>query len=96
MGIRDRPTAPRSPWQNGYCERLIGSAGTQVREMAEHAQDSEAQMKSISSQNGDIGTSTTSIRGAATTLWFVPKDHWSKATWSELENGNSLDMQTNC
>jgi transposase InsO family protein len=25
MGIGDRPTAPRSPWQNGYCERLIGS-----------------------------------------------------------------------
>jgi transposase InsO family protein len=25
MGIRDRPTAPRSPWQNGFCERLIGS-----------------------------------------------------------------------
>ena len=25
MGIRDRPTAPRSPWQNGDCERLIGS-----------------------------------------------------------------------
>jgi transposase InsO family protein len=25
MGIRDRPTAPRSPWQNGYAERLIGS-----------------------------------------------------------------------
>ena len=25
MGIRDRPVAPRSPWQNGYCERLIGS-----------------------------------------------------------------------
>jgi hypothetical protein len=24
MGIRDRPTAPRSPWQNGFCERLIG------------------------------------------------------------------------
>jgi len=23
--IRDRPTAPRSPWQNGYCERAIGS-----------------------------------------------------------------------
>ena len=27
MGIRDRPTAPRSPWQNGYAERLIGSIG---------------------------------------------------------------------
>ena len=24
-GIRDHPTAPRSPWQNGYIERLIGS-----------------------------------------------------------------------
>jgi transposase InsO family protein len=25
MGIRDRPTAPASPWQNGVVERLIGS-----------------------------------------------------------------------
>jgi transposase InsO family protein len=25
MGIRDRPTSPRSPWQNGHAERLIGS-----------------------------------------------------------------------
>ena len=25
MSIRDGPTAPRSPWQNGYVERLIGS-----------------------------------------------------------------------
>jgi hypothetical protein len=25
MGIRDRPTASRSPWQNGHTERLIGS-----------------------------------------------------------------------
>jgi transposase InsO family protein len=25
MGIRDKPTAPVSPWQNGYAERLIGS-----------------------------------------------------------------------
>jgi hypothetical protein len=25
MGIRDRPTAAQSPWQNGYCERAIGS-----------------------------------------------------------------------
>jgi transposase InsO family protein len=25
MGIRDHPTAPRSPWQNGHVERLIGS-----------------------------------------------------------------------
>src|SRR5690242_6816389 len=25
MGIRDHPTAPRSPWQNAYAERLVGS-----------------------------------------------------------------------
>src|SRR5258708_6226210 len=25
MGIRDQPTSPRFPWQNGYAERLIGS-----------------------------------------------------------------------
>src|SRR3981189_1565232 len=25
MGIRDHPTAPQSPWQNGHAERLIGS-----------------------------------------------------------------------
>jgi transposase InsO family protein len=25
MGIRDLPIAPRSPWQNGHAERLIGS-----------------------------------------------------------------------
>jgi transposase InsO family protein len=25
MGIRDRPTAPASPWQNSFAERLIGS-----------------------------------------------------------------------
>jgi hypothetical protein len=25
MGIRDRPIAPTSPWQNGFAERLIGS-----------------------------------------------------------------------
>ena len=25
MGIRDKPTTPASPWQNGFAERLIGS-----------------------------------------------------------------------
>ncbi len=25
MGIRDHPVVPRSPWQNGHVERLIGS-----------------------------------------------------------------------
>jgi hypothetical protein len=34
MGIRDRPTAPRSPWQNGCAERVIGSIR---RECLDHA-----------------------------------------------------------
>ncbi len=25
MGIRDKPTAPAAPWQDGFAERLIGS-----------------------------------------------------------------------
>ena len=25
LGIRDKPIAPGSPWQNGFAERLIGS-----------------------------------------------------------------------
>jgi transposase InsO family protein len=33
MGIRDHPVAARSPWQNGYLERLIGSIG---RECLDH------------------------------------------------------------
>jgi transposase InsO family protein len=33
MGIRDKPIAPRSPWQNGFAERLIGSIR---RECLEH------------------------------------------------------------
>jgi transposase InsO family protein len=34
MGIRDRPIAPRSPWQNPYVERLIG---TLRRDCLDHA-----------------------------------------------------------
>jgi transposase InsO family protein len=34
MGIRDRPIAPRSPWQNGHAERLIGSLRGNVLTMS--------------------------------------------------------------
>ena len=37
MGIRDRPTAPRSPWQNGHAERLIGSMPIGAHELGSHA-----------------------------------------------------------
>ena len=33
MGIRDKPIAPASPWQNGFVERLIGSIR---REFVDH------------------------------------------------------------
>ena len=33
MGIRDQPIAPRSPWQNGFAERLIGAIR---REWSDH------------------------------------------------------------
>ncbi len=33
MGIRDKPIAAASPWQNAFAERLIGSIG---RECVDH------------------------------------------------------------
>jgi transposase InsO family protein len=33
MGIRDRPTTPKSPWQNAYVERMLGSIR---RELLDH------------------------------------------------------------
>jgi transposase InsO family protein len=45
MGIRDRPIAPRSPWQNGYVERVIGSIR---RERFDHvAVRSEAHLRRV-------------------------------------------------
>ncbi len=41
MGIEEVVCAPRSPWQNPYCERLIGSIRREV---------SEARRPSVSSQ----------------------------------------------
>jgi hypothetical protein len=38
MGIRDRPTSFRSPWQNGHVERLIGIDTTRVHRSSDRAQ----------------------------------------------------------
>ena len=45
MGIRDKPIAPGSPWQNGFTERLIGSIR---RECVDHIGDlGEAHLRRI-------------------------------------------------
>src|SRR5206468_11147453 len=45
MGIRDKPIAPASPWQNSFAERLIGSIR---RECVDHViVFSEAQLRRI-------------------------------------------------
>jgi len=45
IGIRDKPIAPASPWQNGFAERLIGSIR---RECLDHLVVlSEAQLRRI-------------------------------------------------
>ncbi len=45
MGIRDKPIAPASPWQNGFAERLIGSIR---RECLDHViVSSEAHLRRI-------------------------------------------------
>ncbi len=45
MGIRDKPIAPTSPWQNGFAERLIGSIR---RECLDHTiVSSEAHLRRI-------------------------------------------------
>ena len=51
MGIRVRPTAPRSPWQNGHVERLIGSIR---RECLDHqAIFGEAHLRCVLQQYAD-------------------------------------------
>jgi hypothetical protein len=51
MGIRDKPTAPVSPWQNGFAERLIGSIR---RECLDHIV--ELVGKTVILTNGTAGT----------------------------------------
>jgi hypothetical protein len=41
MGIRDKPIAPASPWQNGFVERLIGSIRRECVDHITSTPDSE-------------------------------------------------------
>ena len=51
MGIRDKPIAPASPWQNSFAERLIGSIR---RECVDHFVQCGTVMTDITS--GLVGT----------------------------------------
>jgi len=63
MGIRDRPTSFRSPWQNGYAERVIG---TIRRECLDHMiVVNEAHLRSVLSAYGQYYNSARTHRSLA-------------------------------
>jgi Integrase core domain len=79
MGIRDKPIAPASPWQNGFAERLIGSIR---RECVDHIIVlGEAHLRQIL-QSYVRYTMTSGRIG----LWT--KMHQSLAKFSESETSN--------
>ena len=49
MGIRDRPTAARSPWQNGYIRTPLLAVG---RKQLDHSQLSRSSADSITNMSG--------------------------------------------
>src|SRR6266853_2267161 len=60
MGIRDKPAAPASPWQNGFAERLIGSIR---RECLDHViVSSEAHLRRILKSYADYYNSVRTHR----------------------------------
>jgi transposase InsO family protein len=63
MGIRDRPISFRSPWQNGYVERLIGSIR---RECTDHliVFNAEHLSKASIKQGNRRGKSSTTFQSA--------------------------------
>jgi len=58
MGIRDRPISPRSPWQNPYAERLIG---TLRRECLDHVLIVGARRRMLASYSSYYNESRTHL-----------------------------------
>jgi hypothetical protein len=81
MGIRDKPIAPASPWQNGFVERLIGSIR---RECVDHIivlvrQDAVASvLKSYAEMDSSIS------RGQARLTRCLPKECGLRRFWLML------------
>ena len=79
MGIRDKPTAPASPWQNGFAERLIGSIR---RECLDHIIVlSEAHLRRILKSYADYYNGVRTHRS-------LNKDTRSLANFSQPEASN--------
>ena len=64
MGIRDKPIAPGSPWQNGFAERLIGSIR---RECVDH---DRPERSALTTDPDEVRLLTTTI-GLAKALRFI-------------------------
>ena len=71
MGIRDKPIAPRSPWQNGVVERMIGSIR---RECTDHIIAlGEAHLRRVlKSEQGLAGLTPRSSHGTP----HIPSGSW--------------------
>ncbi len=75
MGIRDRPTSPRSPWQNGYAERLIGSI---PRECVDHTAVAPSPKGRCSRLMGNTIKTHTWLRAFIRTHQYTKEPHKGK------------------
>src|SRR5262249_53526214 len=92
MGIRDRPTSFRSPWQNGYVERLIGSIRRECTNHlivlnAQHLRLRAAAYSITSSTRPTIGSGT--VRPSALAVFMLMTSSTLVACWTGSSAGLS-------
>src|SRR5258705_5038638 len=87
MGIRDKPIAPASPWQNGFAERLIGSIR---RECLDHIiLPGEAHLRRILKSYADhyngIRTHRSLNKDAPSLAWYsAPLSSVHAPSWADF------------
>jgi transposase InsO family protein len=97
MGIRDRPIGPRSPWQNGHAERLIGSLR---RECLDHVivmgERHLRQLLGLLQQSADTLILEQRCAGAAghSSHWKHPREPNSRRITSSLMFGFDFPIGT--
>ena len=88
MGIRDKPIAPASPWQNGFAERLIGSIW---RECVVHIiVFSEAHLRRILTKYAAYYNELTTMFswGGIVTQMLIDRRHRGGASYSARRRGH--------